>query len=320
MTCKSPIDIITTSATPDSNGLLFNYSGGDYTSALGSNANIPFIKLTPKKNKNTVTYKKNTYTLTELRLYKNSIHTIDGKFFAGELVMIHTSDTNLKLFICIPVSLTTDINKSSFGNILKKIPSTDNISPKTFIPTNNYSIKSFYSYYGTNLYDCKHQTEYIIFASSNVKITPAEFNGVKNNTFRRLVNTKNVIYSHHTNQVISADTSKTPTKTPTTNKPLINEMSTIGSLVSSGNNAVSFGDDNIYIDCQSVDAPESITSSSAVPAQSINFSNLQNNKLIQMLLMFIIFMIVMVIFFYSYEFTTGMFRELTKSVAKMNPL
>ena len=99
-------------------------------------------------------------------------------------------------------------------------------------------------------------------------------------------------------------------------------MSTIGSLVSSGNNAVSFGDDNIYIDCQSVDAPESTLSSitSAVPAQSINFSNLQNNKLIQMLLMFIIFMIVMVIFFYSYEFTTGMFRELTKSVAKMNPL
>jgi hypothetical protein len=70
-----------------------------------------------------------------------------------------------------------------------------------------------------------------------------------------------------------------------------------------------------------VDAPESSPPSiSGAPVQSINFSNLQNNKLIQMLLMFIIFMIVMVIFFYSYEFTTGMFRELTKSVAKMNPL
>jgi len=50
----------------------------------------------------------------------------------------------------------------------------------------------------------------------------------------------------------------------------------------------------------------------------INFSKLRYNKFVQMLLVFIVFMIVMVIFFYSYEFTTGMFRELTKSVGKID--
>jgi len=306
--CKSPINIITTTATPDSNGLQFNYSAGDCSSSKGSDNKIPFIKLTYTPNsKNTVMYKNNTYALTDIRLYKNSIHTIDGKFFAGELVMIHISSiTNLKLYICIPISLTTDIKKSSFGTILKTVPSTVHSfqSPKKFIPTTSY-----YSYTGTSLYNCSILTEYIVFSSSNLNITPAEFNGITNNTFKQAPNTGIVIYSH-------SNQSSTGSGTGSGASPI----TTIGSLVSTANKAVSFGDDNIYIDCQSVDAPDSVATSATPPApvDSINFSNLQNSGVVQMLLMFIIFMIVMVIFFYSYEFTTGMFRELTKSVAKMN--
>jgi carbonic anhydrase len=318
MTCKSPIDIITTSATPDSNGLLFNYSAGDCTSSKGSNNGIPFIKLsyTPD-SKNNVMYKNTTYALTDIRLYKNSIHTIDGKFFAGELIMVHTSTDNLKIYICIPISLTTDITKSSFGTILKTIPSTVHTfqSPKTFIPPSAY-----YSYTGTNLYNCEMEIEYIVFSSSGLNITPAEFNGLPNNTFKQVSNTGIVIYIHSNQSSTGSGVGASPITTIGSLVSTANNA-TIGSLVSTANNAVSFGDDNIYIDCQSVDAPESSPPSiSGAPVQSINFSNLQNNKLIQMLLMFIIFMIVMVIFFYSYEFTTGMFRELTKSVAKMNPL
>jgi carbonic anhydrase len=308
-TCKSPINIITTTATPDSNGLQFNYSAGDCSSINGSNNGSPFIKLTyTPDSKNTVIYKNTAYTLTDIRLYKNSIHTIDGKFFAGELILVHISTNFIKLFICIPISLTTDITKSSFGTILKTIPSTIHSfqSPKTFIPTTSY-----YSYTGTSLYDCNKLSEYIVFPSSSLNITSAEFNGIPNNTLKQAPNTGIVIYSHSNQSSAGSGASSSGTS----------PITTIGSLVSTANKAVSFGDDNIYIDCQSVDAPDSVVGSSATPpapVESINFSNLQNSGVIQMLLMFIIFMVVMVIFFYSYEFTTGMFRELTKSVAKMN--
>ena len=307
-TCKSPINIITTTATPDSNGLQFNYSAGDCSSSKGSN--IPFIKLTyTSDSKNTVIYKNIAYALTGIRLYKNSIHTIDGKFFAGELVMVHASTDNLKLYICIPISLTTDITKSSFGTILKTVPSTVHTfySPKTFIPTSTY-----YSYTGTGLNKCDIPLEYIVFSSSNLNITLAEFNGLPNNPFKQAPNAGIVIYSHSNQSSTGSGVVTSVGASPIT---------TIGSLVSTANKAVSFGDDNIYIDCQSVDAPDSFGSASSAtpaPTDSINFSNLQNSGVIQMLLMFIIFMVVMVIFFYSYEFTTGMFRELTKSVAKMN--
>ena len=97
-TCKSPINIITTTATPDSNGLQFNYSAGDCSSSKGSNN--PFIKLTyTPDSKNNVIYKNTTYALTYILLFKNSIHTIDGKFFAGELILVHTSTDNLKIYI-----------------------------------------------------------------------------------------------------------------------------------------------------------------------------------------------------------------------------
>ena len=213
----------------------------------------------------------------------------------------------LLLDICIPISLTTDLNKSSFGTILKTVPSTVQSfqSPKTFIPTSTYYSYSGTDFKDTNFKDCSKSIEYIVFSSSNLKITLAEFNGLPNNTFKQASNTGIVIYSH--SKQSSTGSGASP-------------ITTIGSLVSTANKAVSFGDDNIYIDCQSVDAPDSVATSATPtpPVDSINFSNLQNSGVIQMLLMFIIFMVVMVIFFYSYEFTTGMFREWTKSVAKMN--
>jgi carbonic anhydrase len=302
--CKSPINIITSTATPDSNGLQFNYTSGD----CKSKKDKTLIELR-YESKNTVIYKNTTYALMGIILFKNSIHSIDGKFFAGELIMYHISTiSNLHyLNICIPISLTTDIKKSSFGTILKTVPSTvlSFQSPKEFIPTTSY-----YSYTGTNPYVCSIPTEYIVFSSSNLNITPAEFNGITNNTFKQAPNTGIVIYSHSNQSSAGSGTDSGASP-----------ITTIGSLVSTANKAVSFGDDNIYIDCQSVDAPDSFsgaTGASPAPVDSINFSNLQNSGVIQMLLMFIIFMVIMVIFFYSYEFTTGMFRELTKSVAKMN--
>ena len=218
-----------------------------------------------------------------INIYRQGLHSVNGVTSAAELFLIHyNSKKNFILCICVPVSI--NLKNTSFGTLLKKIPMTVNNfqSPKIFIPTG-----TFYSYEGSNIYQCDVPTEYIVFASSNVKITSEELESLpKHGVFKQYAGAMDV-YKH--------------------------------------SQSLSFGDDKLFIDCQPIDAPE--LDKSAGPklsdtnntAKSINFSDLQNNKFVQMLLMFVIFMIVMVIFFYSYEFTTGMFRELTKSVRGAMP-
>ena len=267
-------NIETNLTTPDSNLLVCNYYEGDCTTYMRSN----LIKMVyaSSDQKSNVVYKGNTYLLNKMALFRKSIHSIDGVFSAGELMLHHINSENKILLICIPVSI--NIKETSFGTLLKTVPNTVHgfQSPKSFVPSG-----VFYSY------QLQENAEQIVFASSNINITTAELDLVPINS-SKMNDSDVVVYKH---------------SQPT------------------GKKAITFGDDNVYIDCQPIDAPESSSSPiESITAPSISFSNLQDNKFIQMLLMFIIFMIVMVIFFYSYEFTTGMFRELTKSVAKMNPL
>ena len=271
-------NIETNLATPDSNLLVCNYYEGDCSTSIdGGTIAMMYASSDQKSN---VVYKGNTYLLYGMSLVRKSMHSIDGKFSAGELILSHiNSKDKLYLTICIPVSI--NVKKTSFGTLLKKVPNTVHgfQSPKSFVPSG-----VFYSY------QLQENAEQIVFASSNVNITTTELNLVPINSFKMNTRDDVVVYKH---------------SQPT------------------GKKAITFGDDNVYIDCQPIDAPESSSSLSpieSITAPSISFTNLQDNKFIQMLLMFIIFMIVMVIFFYSYEFTTGMFRELTKTVAKMNPL
>ena len=270
-------NIETNLTTPDSNLLVCNYYEGDCTTTYNKTATLIKMVYASSDQKSNVVYKGNTYLLHTMMLFRKSIHSIDGEFSAGELLLHHINSENKILLICIPVSI--NIKETSFGTLLKKVPNTVHgfQSPKSFVPSG-----VFYSY------QLNENTECIVFASSNVNITTAELNLLHIHSFK--MNTSEVVVYKHSQ--------------PT------------------GKKAITFGDDNVYIDCQPIDAPESASTSpiESITAPSISFSNLQDNKFIQMLLMFIIFMIVMVIFFYSYEFTTGMFRELTKSVAKMNPL
>jgi len=276
--CTAPINIATNLATPNSNMLVCNYYEGDCETIQKKNAIR--IKYATSDQTSNVVYKGKTYILVSISLYRKSLHAIDGKYSAGELIMVHmNSATKLYLCICIPVSI--NLKNTSFGTLLKRVPSKVHSfqSPKTFIPSG-----VFYSYVGSSMDNCAMQIEYIVFPSSNVNITSSELKLVPNNS-SKLYTGPVTVYKH---------------SQPT------------------GKKAISFGDDKLYIDCQPIDAPESSgtpdLSDAKNVATSINFSDLQHNKFVQMLLMFIIFMIVMVIFFYSYEFTTGMFRELTKSV------
>lgn len=284
--CNAPINLVTSSPSIklSKESLVCNYYAGNCTSTNKA-SNITFeydITDLPSNIK----YKGTTYVLKSCKLYKPSIHKIDGKSSVAELVLWHQHiSTNANLLICIPVKIDVT-GTSSFGTLITQpkvaVPNFD--SPKKFIPTGG-----FYSYKARNFTNCSNSdlVEYIVFSSSSVSITQTELKMIPASSFP-VVSDSDVVVYKHTRQ--------------TTNKPTI-----------------TFNDDNVFIDCQPIDAPEGeaagpsmVSATQSTP--SINFSRLKHNKFIQMLLVFIIFMVVMVIFFYSYEFTTGMFRELTKSL------
>ena len=288
--CNAPININTssTSIKPSPDKLMFNYYVGNCTAV--KKANYIEIEYDIADLPNNVKYKNANYVLKVCRLYKKSIHQINGKNSVAELILWHQhASSNANLLVCIPVTISLD--KTSFGTLIpieanKSVVKNFN-SLKQFIPSGD-----FYSYSASNFTNCSSSAvfEYIVFPSSTVVISQTELNNIPNNSY---------------------SVSTTPTASIYKHTPQI-----------AGGSIISFSDDSVFIDCQPIDAPEfsgTSTSSLQPPSMSgINFSKLRYNKFVQMLLVFIVFMIVMVIFFYSYEFTTGMFRELTKSVGKMN--
>lgn len=288
--CNAPININTssTSIKPSPDKLMFNYYVGNCTAV--KKANYIEIEYDIADLPNNVKYKNANYVLKVCRLYKKSIHQINGKNSVAELILWHQhASSNANLLVCIPVTISLD--KTSFGTLIpieanKSVVKNFN-SLKQFIPSGD-----FYSYSASNFTNCSSSAvfEYIVFPSSTVVISQTELNNIPNSSYTVTTNPTASIYKH----------------TPQ----------------SAGGSIISFSDDSVFIDCQPIDAPEfsgTSTSSLQPPSMSgINFSKLRYNKFVQMLLVFIVFMIVMVIFFYSYEFTTGMFRELTKSVGKMN--
>jgi carbonic anhydrase len=290
--CNAPINIDTSSTLikPSSEKITFNYYSGNCTATKKSN-NIT-IEYDISDLPNHVKYKNANYAFKLCKLYKKSIHKINGKSFPAELIIWHQhSSTNENLLVCIPVSISLE-GKTNFGTLIpsetsnkSRVANFDSL--KKFIPSGD-----FYSYSASNFTNCSSSVkfEYIVFPSSKVTVSQTELNNIPPSNSYPIIGNSNAIVYKHTSQRAS------------------------GSIVK-------FSDDNVFIDCQPIDAPEYTPGASPIQEVSkpgINFSRLKHNKFIHMLLVFIVFMIVMVIFFYSYEFTTGMFRELTKSVGKMN--
>ena len=289
--CNAPINIDTSSVSikPSPEKLMFNYYIGNCTAT--KKANYISIQYDIADLPNNVKYKNANYVLKGCRLYKKSIHKINGKNSVAELVLWHQhSSSNADLLVCIPVKIS--LNQTSFGTLIPSETTSKSTvknfdSLKQFIPSGD-----FYSYSASNFTNCSSSVvfEYIVFPSSNVVISQTELNNIPNNSY---------------------SVSSSPTASIYKHTPQI-----------AGGSIISFSDDSVFIDCQPIDAPEySGTGTSSEGKESsasgINFSRLRHNSFVQMLLVFVVFMIVMVIFFYSYEFTTGMFRELTKSIGKV---
>ena len=310
-TITAPIDVKTQSTTVDTDMMVVNFKSGDCTATkLGA-----FVVLKYTSTTNTVTYKNIKYEMAGIMVFNRSLHTIDGKYSAGELIIKMHSPTLLNptaiLNICIPITITLDSTKSSFGELLKTgtFPKTvSNFgSPKIFIP-----IGDFYSYTGSDFDRCSTQQQtYIVFPSSSVKMTTTELAVIPLNT-RKITQNAGIVY-HHSQQ------SATEVATTIANQTMPTDGDTTMATTMATTKAVTFGDEDVYIDCQQIGSESggtADTASSTTQPQSISFSKMKDNKFVQMFLMFLAFIIVMVIFFYSYEFTTSMFRELTRTVAK----
>ena len=308
-TITAPIDVKTQSTTVDTDMMVVNFKSGDCTVyKVGT-----FVVLKYTSTTNTVTYKNIKYEMAGMMVFNRSLHTIDGKYSAGELIIKMHSPTLLNptaiLNICIPITITLDSTKSSFGELLTgTFPKTvSNFgSPKIFIP-----IGDFYSYTGSDFDRCSTQQQtYIVFPSSSVKMTTTELAAIPLNT-RKITQNAGIVY-HHSQQ------SATEVATTIANQTMPTDGDTT-MTTTMATKAVTFGDEDVYIDCQQIGSESggtADTASSTTQPQSISFSKMKDNKFVQMFLMFLAFIIVMVIFFYSYEFTTSMFRELTRTVAK----
>ena len=282
---NAPINIDTkiTKIDDTSNELVFNY----YQGICKSTKSADFVSLKYSNEGNNIVYKGYTYTLLAMTIFKRSLHSFDDTDSSAELLMVHHNNNEKQsLIICIPIN--TSVEKSSFGRILEKVPSkVENFkSPKTFIPPG-----IFYSYTSSSIFPKLGTTEYVVFKTSELKIKPAEL----------------ALIPSHSSAYKQTEFSGTVYK----------------NVNATSKNTLLYGDSEVFVDCQPIGASDAGGNNKQIDkaddvVKSINFTDLQNNKFVQMFLMFVVIMIVMVIFFYSYEFTTGMFRELTKSVSMGN--
>jgi len=151
------------------------------------NYNYPFTNLLVRNKGNylslkpdpeqvpSVTFNANNYNVNEIRIYKPSLHSFNGKKTDGELIIDHTNISGVKgLLVCIPLEKTNIINISTglfdsiISGVAQRAPSmggSTNINLPTFSLNKFITQKiPFYSYTGTLPYTpCNGEYNYVVF-------------------------------------------------------------------------------------------------------------------------------------------------------------
>jgi carbonic anhydrase len=125
-----------------------------------------------------VTFNANNYNVSEIRIYKPSLHSFNGKKTDGELIINHTNVTGVgDLLVCIPLEKANIINTSTglldpiISGVAQRAPSmggSTNINLPTFSLNKFISQKiPFYSYTGTLPYTpCNGVYNYVVFGTN----------------------------------------------------------------------------------------------------------------------------------------------------------
>lgn len=142
-----------------------------------------------------VTFNTEKYNVSEMRLYRPSLHRYGGKQCDAELMIDHTNiSQNTGLLVCIPIVDGGD-SSGVFDELISQVAARANSTGGiTTIGSPSFSIgnivpnKPFYSYTGTMpVIPCIGTKKYIVFDKENaIKISG-----------KNLVNLKNIITEHN---------------------------------------------------------------------------------------------------------------------------
>ncbi len=119
MSCNSPINIVSSNQRCTS-GCQLNYTYGNASCVLVNNGNYLEMNLA---STNTVSFKGTNYNLSEVRIYKPSLHTWDGVHADAEMVICHKGPSN-NMYISIPIEKKNLKSESNdwFKKFMKYIP------------------------------------------------------------------------------------------------------------------------------------------------------------------------------------------------------
>ena len=240
MTCTAPIDIKKTTNLCSLKCLLwYNYGNSSCTIT-----NLEDTLLIDYDGTSDVMFNSLHYAPNQVRIFKPSIHTFDGKHADAELVITHTSN-NGGLLICVPIMANSSVNASMGTTILDDIIAH---APKqkesTTLNINDFNLNyiipksAYYSYTGTVAYEtCGAEYQYVVFPKNSLKIQQTTLDTL--GTF---------IHSTYI-----------PVKTGTC---YYNAKGTTQNGFS--------GDGQIYIDCQPTNEGEEIIFKEPVPSKPMN--------------------------------------------------
>ena len=165
MACSAPINIDTNHPVKTISGL-FNcvydatlISGSTVT--LSKDLRHLSVKVTSNGTSKVSFYNSGTYTPSEIRIYKPSLHTFNGVHAEAELLIVHSSSSNSGLIVSVPIAM----NGSKGSELNTIIAAANTLNPGTLAMTASAPIpsavdvndfipsKPFYVYNGTLPYE-----------------------------------------------------------------------------------------------------------------------------------------------------------------------
>jgi hypothetical protein len=137
----------------------YNYKYSD-SNSIATNKGVYISLSYDKGTSSPVIFNNQKYYVSNINIYKNSLHKFDGNYVNSEIIIEHTPELGGDLlFVCIPI--IKSLNNSQASNILTeiiKIVSNNapregekiNLNIPTFNLNNVVPKKPFYAYTGTN--------------------------------------------------------------------------------------------------------------------------------------------------------------------------
>ena len=170
----APINIVPTIA--DECDLKCDYSYNYNTTSIIADNKGSFIRLGfDPDNVPPVSFNKVKYTTQEARIYQPSLHTFSGKHTAGELVIVHQSDTTAQtLLVCVPIIGDSNSKGSILDALITQVANgAPREGSRTSVSIPSFSLnqlvpgKPYYSYSGTLPYaPCNGNVDYVVYADN----------------------------------------------------------------------------------------------------------------------------------------------------------